>query len=87
MILYIDMWHYIQASRLHNCHAHKSILSCLTCYVFLVFCRPVIGGVDSKNLFNHYIMVWIEDKRLSFLELCKADKVLVMIIYIIKLYL
>ncbi|GKV09465.1 hypothetical protein SLEP1_g20962 [Rubroshorea leprosula] len=36
---------------------------------------PVKGGVDAKELFHLYIMLWIQDKRLSLLELCKLDKV------------
>ncbi|XP_050206018.1 uncharacterized protein LOC126655767 isoform X2 [Mercurialis annua] len=33
------------------------------------------GGVDAKELFHSYITLWIQDKRLSLLELCKLDKV------------
>ncbi|KAL5981322.1 hypothetical protein ACLOJK_015377 [Asimina triloba] len=36
--------------------------------------KSVHGGVNSMNLFHHYIMVWVQDKRLSLLDLCKADK-------------
>lgn len=36
---------------------------------------PVKGGVDAKELFHLYIMLWIQDKRLAFLESCKLDKV------------
>ncbi|KAG2390645.1 hypothetical protein LR48_Vigan07g007500 [Vigna angularis] len=36
---------------------------------------PVQGGVDSRNLFHNYIMVWIQDMQLSLLDLCKAEKV------------
>ncbi|CAK7347233.1 unnamed protein product [Dovyalis caffra] len=36
---------------------------------------PVKGGVDAKELFHLYIMLWIQDKRLSLLESCKLDKV------------
>lgn len=36
---------------------------------------PIKGGVDAKELFHLYIMVWIQDKRLSLLESCKLDKV------------
>ncbi|XP_054789232.1 uncharacterized protein LOC129294776 [Prosopis cineraria] len=36
---------------------------------------PVKGGVDAKELFHLYILVWIQDKRLSLLESCKLDKV------------
>lgn len=39
------------------------------------FCRPVKGGVDAKELFHLYILIWIEDKRLTLLESCKLDKV------------
>ncbi|KAJ9166490.1 hypothetical protein P3X46_021237 [Hevea brasiliensis] len=35
---------------------------------------PVKGGVDAKELFHLYIMLWIQDKRLSLLESCKLDK-------------
>ncbi|KAG9448831.1 hypothetical protein H6P81_008796 [Aristolochia fimbriata] len=34
----------------------------------------VPGGVNSKVLFHHYIVVWIEEKMLYLLDLCKADK-------------
>lgn len=33
------------------------------------------GGVDSKNLFDNYIMLWVEDMQLNLLDLCKAEKV------------
>ncbi|KAL5558530.1 hypothetical protein UlMin_034741 [Ulmus minor] len=36
---------------------------------------PIKGGVDAKELFHLYIMVWIQDKRISLLESCKLDKV------------
>ncbi|KAI4308594.1 hypothetical protein L6164_031650 [Bauhinia variegata] len=36
---------------------------------------PEQGGVDSRNLFHSYIMVWIQDMQLSLLDLCKAEKV------------
>ncbi|KAK4801554.1 hypothetical protein SAY86_022041 [Trapa natans] len=36
---------------------------------------PVKGGVDAKELFHLYILVWIQDKRLSLLETCKLDKI------------
>ncbi|PSS16057.1 Epidermin biosynthesis protein like [Actinidia chinensis var. chinensis] len=36
---------------------------------------PVQGGVDSKNLYHNYIMVWVQDMELNLLELCKAEKV------------
>ncbi|XP_057812221.1 uncharacterized protein LOC131026371 [Salvia miltiorrhiza] len=35
----------------------------------------VQGGVDSKDLFHGYIMVWIQDLQLTLLDLCKAEKV------------
>lgn len=37
-------------------------------------CSPQ-GGVDSRNLFHNYILVWIQDMQLSLLDLCKAEKV------------
>ncbi|XP_043698706.1 uncharacterized protein LOC122649572 isoform X2 [Telopea speciosissima] len=36
---------------------------------------PVHGGIDSRNLFHDYIMIWVEDWQLSMLDLCKAEKV------------
>ncbi|KAL6552141.1 hypothetical protein OROGR_008295 [Orobanche gracilis] len=33
------------------------------------------GGLDAKELFHMYIAMWIQDKRLALLELCKLDKV------------
>lgn len=35
----------------------------------------VKGGVVAKELFHSYISHWIKDKRLTFLDLCKGDKV------------
>ncbi|XP_068638061.1 uncharacterized protein [Aristolochia californica] len=35
----------------------------------------VKGGVDAKELFHLYIVLWIQDNRLSLLECCKLDKV------------
>ncbi|CAA6658860.1 unnamed protein product [Spirodela intermedia] len=35
----------------------------------------VKGGVDAKELFHLYIVLWIQDKRLQLLESCKLDKV------------
>ncbi|KAK9078138.1 hypothetical protein SSX86_002195 [Deinandra increscens subsp. villosa] len=32
------------------------------------------GGVDSRNLYHNYIMVWVQDMQLCLLELCKAEK-------------
>ncbi|XP_027078388.1 uncharacterized protein LOC113778164 [Coffea eugenioides] len=37
--------------------------------------KAVKGGVDSKQLFHSYITFWIQEKRLTLLELCKPDKV------------
>ncbi|CAK9148987.1 unnamed protein product [Ilex paraguariensis] len=37
--------------------------------------KPVKGGVDAKELFHLYIVLWIQDKRLALLESCKLDKV------------
>ncbi|KAJ7547018.1 hypothetical protein O6H91_08G065300 [Diphasiastrum complanatum] len=37
--------------------------------------RPMKGGVDAKDLFHLYIVLWIQDKRLQLLEYCKLDKV------------
>ncbi|KAL5729754.1 hypothetical protein ACHQM5_002657 [Ranunculus cassubicifolius] len=37
--------------------------------------RPVIGGVNSMTLFHNYIEVWVEDKQLHLLDLCKSEKV------------
>ncbi|GMH00239.1 hypothetical protein Nepgr_002078 [Nepenthes gracilis] len=36
---------------------------------------PIKGGVDAKELFHLYIVVWIKDKRAAMLESCKLDKV------------
>ncbi|XP_010448543.1 PREDICTED: uncharacterized protein LOC104730991 isoform X2 [Camelina sativa] len=36
---------------------------------------PIQGGVDAKELFHLYIMIWIQDRRLSLLESLKLDKV------------
>ncbi|KAI5662135.1 hypothetical protein M9H77_21458 [Catharanthus roseus] len=33
------------------------------------------GGVNSKELYQNYIMVWIQDLQLNLLEICKAEKV------------
>ena len=32
------------------------------------------GGVDAKDLFHLYIVVWLEDKRLNLLDMCKPEK-------------
>lgn len=47
---------------------------------------PVQGGVDSRDLYHDYIMVWIQDLQLTLLDLCKAEKVL-LDYYIIHLFL
>ncbi|KAA8526659.1 hypothetical protein F0562_008138 [Nyssa sinensis] len=36
---------------------------------------PVQGGVDSRNLYHNYIMVWVQDMQLNLLDLCKTEKV------------
>ncbi|GAB2301627.1 hypothetical protein Dimus_035657 [Dionaea muscipula] len=36
---------------------------------------PIRGGVDAKELFHLYIVVWIKDRRAAMLESCKLDKV------------
>nr|XP_027063036.1 uncharacterized protein LOC113689466 isoform X1 [Coffea arabica] len=35
----------------------------------------VWGGVDSRDLYHNYIMVWIQEMQLSLLDQCKAEKV------------
>lgn len=42
------------------------------------FSSPIQGGVDAKELFHLYIMIWIQDRRLSLLESCKLDKVFIL---------
>ncbi|CAI9088988.1 OLC1v1023465C1 [Oldenlandia corymbosa var. corymbosa] len=37
--------------------------------------RPVVGGVDSRDLYHGYIMVWIQDMQMNLLDQCKAEKV------------
>lgn len=51
----------------------KYLLACVLKYLF--FLSPVKGGVDAKELFHLYIILWIQDKRLALLETCKLDKV------------
>lgn len=36
---------------------------------------PVQGGVDSRNLYHNYIMVWVQDMQLNLLDYCKLEKV------------
>uniref|UniRef100_A0A0D9VLB5 MHD1 domain-containing protein n=1 Tax=Leersia perrieri TaxID=77586 RepID=A0A0D9VLB5_9ORYZ len=36
---------------------------------------PIKAGVDAKELFHLYIVLWIEDKRRTLLENCRMDKV------------
>ncbi|KAK4274158.1 hypothetical protein QN277_017432 [Acacia crassicarpa] len=36
---------------------------------------PVKGGVNAKELFHLYVLIWIQDVRLALLESCKLDKV------------
>ncbi|XP_042440152.1 uncharacterized protein LOC122025406 isoform X2 [Zingiber officinale] len=38
--------------------------------------RSVHGGFVSKDLFHHYILVWIQDTQLQLLDLCKSEKML-----------
>lgn len=33
------------------------------------------GGVDAKELFHLYVVLWIQEKRLNLLDFCKFDKV------------
>ena len=42
----------------------------------MLFLSPIKGGVDAKELFHLYIIVWIQDKRLALLDSCKLDKVI-----------
>jgi hypothetical protein len=37
--------------------------------------RPCKGGVDAKELFHLYVVLWIQDKRLHLLDFCKFDRV------------
>lgn len=46
--------------------------------LFSVFFSMVQGGVDSRTLFHTYIMVWVQDMELNLLDLCKAEKVLLL---------
>ena len=41
-----------------------------------IFFSPVNGGIDAKELFDSYIILWIQDKRLDLLEFCKQDRVI-----------
>lgn len=54
-------------------------------FLFLLYifyhASPVKGGVDAKELFHLYIVLWIQDKRLSLLESCKLDKVQILLFY------
>ncbi|KAG0598827.1 hypothetical protein M758_12G103500 [Ceratodon purpureus] len=36
--------------------------------------RPCKGGVDARELFHLYVVLWIQDKRLHLLDFCKFDK-------------
>lgn len=47
------------------------------------FYSPIQGGVDAKELFHLYIMIWIQDRRLSLLESCKLDKVYTWILCVV----
>lgn len=59
-------WTVLVISR--NWSSHRNFL---TCDEF----SPVQGGVDSRNLFHDYIMVWVQDMQLGFLDHCKSEKV------------
>ncbi|KAK3010058.1 hypothetical protein RJ639_012648 [Escallonia herrerae] len=37
--------------------------------------RQVQGGVDSRDLYHNYVMVWVQDMQLNLLDICKAEKV------------
>lgn len=52
----------------------------------MLYLSPVKGGVDAKELFHLYILVWIQDKRLSLLESCKLDKVHILQWYYYRLF-
>lgn len=56
-------------------HTEVSYLSLCDLYPLIVFFSPVKGGVDAKEMFQDYIIRWIQEKRLSLLESCKLDKV------------
>jgi hypothetical protein len=43
-----------------------------------IICSPVKGGVDAKELFQKYINIWIQERRLTLLGLCKLDKVFIL---------
>lgn len=43
--------------------------------LLIISCSPVKGGVNAKELFHGYITIWIKEKRVALLELCKPDKV------------
>ncbi|CAM0944009.1 unnamed protein product [Alopecurus aequalis] len=36
---------------------------------------PIKAGVDAKELFHLYIVLWIEDKRRALLDNCRLDKI------------
>jgi len=50
-------------------HLFQHLLIICTCY------STVQGGVDWRELFHDYIMVWVQEMQLGFLDLCKAEKV------------
>lgn len=64
-IILFYKWHH----SIYNLTQFQLIL----CAMF--FLSPVKGGVDAKELFHLYIVIWIQDKRLYLLESCKLDKV------------
>jgi hypothetical protein len=44
--------------------------------------RAQKGGVDAKDLFHLYVVLWIQDKRLHLLDFCKFDKVTLMVLFL-----
>lgn len=47
-------------------HSYPDVESCGRAYK---------GGVDAKELFHLYVVLWIQEKRLNLLDFCKFDKV------------
>ncbi|KAH7415584.1 hypothetical protein KP509_14G053000 [Ceratopteris richardii] len=45
--------------------------NCLTAWKI----NPTKHRVDAKDLFHLYVVLWIQERRLSLLDLCKADKI------------
>lgn len=55
----------------------------LISFLLQLSCSYIKGGVDAKELFHVYITIWIQDKRLALLDLCKLDRVTFLFIYFI----